>query len=212
LDKQNDNNRLGNDTDADCAEIRPSYDSEPNFYKGQMDEEDVIPIYDTETNFAKEQMVEVQSTVDHIMPANEKRQSEQPNFSNEGEVDQNVVQCQDKHSESESLPDNPITVTSYQTLESENILLKKTIAQCHKDFSKLESHCISLELQMQNESLNSGNKGQFLNEQRKRVDTLVKENDLLKGQIQAKVFAHAALQNKLRRRTKTVVCLVGKFA
>ena len=99
-----------------------------------MDEEDVIPIYDTEPNFDKEQMVEVQSTADHIMPANEKQQSEQPNFSNEGEVDQNAVQCVDKRSESESLPDNPITETSYQTLESENILLKKTIASVIKNF------------------------------------------------------------------------------
>jgi hypothetical protein len=70
LDKQNDNGRLRNDIDADCAKIRPSCDSEPNFDKGQMDEEDVIPIYDTEPNFAKEHMVEVQSTVDHIMHAN----------------------------------------------------------------------------------------------------------------------------------------------
>jgi hypothetical protein len=46
---------------------------------------------------------------------------------------------------------------------------------------------------LQNESLTSGDNGQFLNEQSKRVDTLVKENELLKGQIQAKVFAHAAL-------------------
>ena len=114
-DEQDDNSRLGNDTDADCAEIRPFYDSEPNF--------------------DKEQMVEVQSTVDHIMPANEKQQSEQPNFSNEGEVDQNVVQCPDKYFGSDSLPDNLITETSNQTIESENILLKKTIAQFHKDFS-----------------------------------------------------------------------------
>jgi hypothetical protein len=180
-DEQDDNSRLGNDTDAVCAEIRPFFDSEPNF--------------------DREQMVKVQSIVDHIMPANEKQQSEQPNFSNEGEVDQNVVQCLVKNSESESLPDNLITETSNQTLESENILLKKTIAQFHKDFSKLEAHCISLELKLQNESLNFGNNGQSLNEQRERVDTLVKENELLKGQIQAKVFAHAALQNKLRRLT-----------
>jgi hypothetical protein len=180
---QDDNSRLGNDKDVDCAEIIPFYDSEPNFDKGQMDEEEVIPIYDKEPNFDKEQMVEVQSTVDHIMPANEKQQSEQPNFSNEGEVDQDVVQCLDKRSESESLHDNLMTKTSNQTLESVNILLKKTIAQFHKSFSKLEAHCISLELKLQNESLNSGNNGQSLNEQRKRVDTLVKENELLKGQI-----------------------------
>lgn len=80
---QDGNSRLGNDTNVDCAEIRPFYDSEPNFDKGQMDEEDVIPIYDKEPNFEKEQMIEVQSTIVHIMPANEKQQSEQPNFSNE---------------------------------------------------------------------------------------------------------------------------------
>ena len=175
LDKQDDSSRLGNDTDIDSVDIRPTYDSEPNFAKEQMVEEVVIPIYDTEPNFDKEQMVEVQSTVDHIMPTNEKQQCKQPNFSNEGEVDQNVVQCLEKHSESESLPDNLMTETSNQTLESENILLKKTIAQFHKDFSKLEAHCISLELKLQNESLTSGNNGQFLNEQSKRVDTLVKE-------------------------------------
>ena len=77
-----------------------------------MDEEDVRPIYDTEPNFYKEQMAEVQSTVDRIILANEKQQSEQPNFSNVGEVDQDVVQCLVIHSESESLPDNPITETS----------------------------------------------------------------------------------------------------
>jgi hypothetical protein len=44
---QDDNSRLGNDTDAVCAETRPFYESEPNFDKGQMDEEDVIPIYYT---------------------------------------------------------------------------------------------------------------------------------------------------------------------
>ena len=135
------------------------------------------------------------------MSANDKQQSEQPEFRNEGKVDQNVVQCLDKCFESEPLLDNLMSETSNQTLESENILLKKTIAQFQKDFSKLEAHCISLELKMQNESLNSGNNGQFLNEQSKCVDTLVKENELLKGQIQAKVFAHAALKNKLRRLT-----------
>ena len=54
---------------------------------------------------------------------------------------------------------------------------------------------------MQNESQISGNNGQSFNELNKRVDTLVKENELLKGQIQAKVFENAALQNKVRRLT-----------
>ena len=179
VEQSDDSSRFGNDTDVDCAEVRPSYDSEPNIDKEQMIEEDIILTYDSETSLdkeqmveedimpvidTKEQMVEVQSIVDNVMPTNEIQQSEQPNFSNEGKVDQNVVQCLDKRSESESTPDNLITETPNKSLESENILLKKTIAQFHKDFSKLEAHCISLELELQNESQISGNNGQSFNE------------------------------------------------
>ncbi|WP_254485990.1 hypothetical protein, partial [Salmonella enterica] len=81
---------------------------------------------------------------------------------------------------------NIATETSNQTLESENILLKKTIAQFQKDLSKLEAHCISLELKMQNNFLNSEPNSKSLNEQSNHVDTLVKENEHLKAQIQAK--------------------------
>ena len=157
LEQSNDSCRFENDADADYTEIAPSYDSEPNFDEEQMVEEDVIPIYDTEPNFDKEQMVkedvipiydtepnfdkelmvEVQSIVVHIMSANEKQQSEQPEFRNEGEVDQNVVQCLDKSFESVPLLDNQMTETSNQTLESENILLKKTIAQFQKKIQNL---------------------------------------------------------------------------
>jgi hypothetical protein len=36
LEEQDDSSRLGNDTDVDSADIRPTYDSEPNFAKEQM--------------------------------------------------------------------------------------------------------------------------------------------------------------------------------
>ncbi|GJV72257.1 hypothetical protein Tco_1492252 [Tanacetum coccineum] len=52
---------------------------------------------------------------------------------------------------------------SKQSLESENILLKKTVAQFQKEFSRMEAHCIALELKYQNQALKSGQHGQILN-------------------------------------------------
>ncbi|GJV91717.1 hypothetical protein Tco_1539530 [Tanacetum coccineum] len=79
----------------------------------------------------------------------------------------------------DSALDNKTTEFSNQFLESENICLKKTVAQFQKDFSKLEAHCIALELKCQNQSSN--------------------ENADLKAHIQEKVFAIAALKNDLRK-------------
>ncbi|GKD30780.1 hypothetical protein Tco_1241558 [Tanacetum coccineum] len=192
---QDDNSRSGNDTDADDADIRPIYDEEP--------------------------------------------MAEYPE------------QCQVKSPMLDSSPDNQTTDYSKQSLESENILLKKTVAQFQKDFSRMEAHCIALELKYQNQALKSGQHGQILNETsnkakiKKEIDVLEtmnielehsvaklrKENknlkrhykDLydsikitrsktieqttsllannadLKAQIQEKVFAIAALKNKLRK-------------
>ncbi|GJS87147.1 hypothetical protein Tco_0769783 [Tanacetum coccineum] len=64
----------------------------------------------------------------------------------------------------DSSPDNQTTDYSKQSLESENILLKKTIAQFQKDFSRMEAHCIALELKYQNHALKSGQHVQILNE------------------------------------------------
>ncbi|GKB07618.1 hypothetical protein Tco_0835902 [Tanacetum coccineum] len=143
------------------------------------------------------------------------------------------------------------TEYSKQSLESENILLKNTVAQFKNDFSRIEAHCIALELKYQNHSIKSGQHGQILNEASNKakmkteidafetinielkhsVATLLKENETLKkhykdlydsikitrsktieqttsllannadlkAQIQEKVFAIAALKNKLRK-------------
>nr|GEU80684.1 reverse transcriptase domain-containing protein [Tanacetum cinerariifolium] len=53
---------------------------------------------------------------------------------------------------------------SYQTLESENICLKKTVTQFQKDFSRMETHCVNLELKCQNHALKEGQQSQFLKE------------------------------------------------
>ncbi|GKA34178.1 hypothetical protein Tco_0720607 [Tanacetum coccineum] len=88
--------------------------------------------------------------------------TEQPEFNNEGKVDQNVEQCHDTCPLPAKLTDNQTTELSNQSLESENIRLKKTVAQFQKDFLRMEAHCVNLELKYQNQALKEGQHGQFL--------------------------------------------------
>ncbi|GJY32145.1 hypothetical protein Tco_0415640, partial [Tanacetum coccineum] len=109
-------------------------------------------------------MAEVQMTADNNVSATRQQHTEQPESNNKGEVDQNVDQCYDTRPLPAKLTDNRTTELSNQLLESENVCLKKTVAQCQKDFAKLKAHCINLELQMQNNVLKSGQQSQFLKE------------------------------------------------
>ncbi|GKB50599.1 hypothetical protein Tco_0901352 [Tanacetum coccineum] len=136
--EQDTSSRSGNDAHVDDADIRPIYDEEP--------------------------MAEVQMTADDNVSATGQQHTEQPEFINEGEVDQNAEQCHDIRPLPAKLTDNRTTELSNQLLESENVCLKKTVAQCQKDFAKLEAHCINLELQMENNVLKSGQQSQFLKE------------------------------------------------
>ncbi|GKD74107.1 hypothetical protein Tco_1332389 [Tanacetum coccineum] len=86
--------RPGNDAHADDAYIKPIYDEEP--------------------------MAEVQTNVEINVFAIRQQHTKQPEFNNEGEVDQNAEQWHDTN--------NQITKLSYQSLEYENICLKKTVA------------------------------------------------------------------------------------
>nr|GEV78817.1 hypothetical protein [Tanacetum cinerariifolium] len=132
------NSRSGNDAHADDADMRPIYDEEP--------------------------MAEVQTTAEiNIFPTRQQH-TEQPEFNNEGEIDQNAEQCHDTCPLPAKLTNNQITALSNQSLESENICLKKTVVQFQKDFSKLEAHCLNLELQLQNNVLKSEQQSQFLKE------------------------------------------------
>nr|GEY88754.1 hypothetical protein [Tanacetum cinerariifolium] len=149
---QDDNSRLGNDTDADDADIRPIYD------------EDL--------------MAEIQLTAECNIFAIGKQHTEQPEIINEGRVHQYPEQRQVKSHMLDSSPDNQTNHYSKQSLESENILLKKTIAQFQKDFSRMEAHCIALKLKYQNQALKSGQHGQILNETTKKAK-IKKEIDVL---------------------------------
>ncbi|GJW56366.1 hypothetical protein Tco_0103097 [Tanacetum coccineum] len=137
--KQDTSSRSGNDAHVNDADIRPIYNEEP--------------------------MAEVQTTDDNVS-ATGQQHTEQPEFNNEGKVDQNAEQCHDIRPLPAKLTDNMTTKLSDQLLESENVCLKKTVAQFQKDFGKLEAHCINLELQLQMENnvLKSGQQSQFLKE------------------------------------------------
>ncbi|GJX37145.1 hypothetical protein Tco_0250448, partial [Tanacetum coccineum] len=80
------------------------------------------------------------------------------------EVDQNAEQCHDIRPLPAKLNDNRTTKLSNQSLEPENIRLKKTVAQFQKDFLRMEAHCVNLELKYQNQALKEGQQSQFLKE------------------------------------------------
>nr|GEU86311.1 hypothetical protein [Tanacetum cinerariifolium] len=145
FEKQYTSSGLGNDADADDANIKPIYDEEP--------------------------MVEVQLTTNNIVFAPRQQHAKQPEFDNEGGV--------------------------YHVM---NNVMTYSVAQFPQEFSKLESRCINLELELQNNVLKSGQQGQFLKiksnevKVKKNIDdfkrinieleysvvTLLKENEHLK--------------------------------
>ncbi|GJX21222.1 hypothetical protein Tco_0223899 [Tanacetum coccineum] len=134
--EQDTSSRSGNDAHADDADIRPIYN--------------------------EELMAEVHTTVEINIFATGQQHTEQPEFNKEGEVDQNAEQCHDTCPLPATLTDNQTTELSNQSLESENIRLKKTIAQFQKDFLRMEAHCVNLELKYQNQALKERQHGQFL--------------------------------------------------
>ncbi|GKA22108.1 hypothetical protein Tco_0708070 [Tanacetum coccineum] len=197
LKEQDTSSRSGNDAHADDADIRPIYDEEP--------------------------MAEVQTTAEINVFATGQQHTEQPEFNNEGEVDQNVEQCHDTCPLPANVNDNQTTELTNQSLESENIRLKKTVAQFQKDFLRMEAHCVNLELKYQNQALKEGQHVAKLlkeNETLKRhykemfdsikttrakniehTTSLIAKNDDFKAQLQEKGFAIAALKNELRKLT-----------
>nr|GEX89146.1 hypothetical protein [Tanacetum cinerariifolium] len=81
-----------------------------------------------------------------------------------GEIDQIAVKCQVPCPLLDPSFDNMTIEFLNQFLESENISLKKTVAQLQKDFSRMETHCVNMELKYQNQVLKDGQHGQMLNE------------------------------------------------
>nr|GEU79610.1 hypothetical protein [Tanacetum cinerariifolium] len=172
--KQNISSNSRNDVDANDADIKLVYDEET--------------------------MGEIQLTADYNVFATRQQHTKHPKFNNEGEVEQNFEQYHDRRPLPAKLTDNQTAKLSNQSLESENICLKKTIAQFQKDFLRMKAHCVNLELRYQNQGLKEGQHGQFLKENSNeakikhdmdvietinieleiKVDKLLKENETLK--------------------------------
>ncbi|GJX90237.1 hypothetical protein Tco_0343563 [Tanacetum coccineum] len=101
----------------------------------------------------------------------------------------------------------------------------KTVAQFQKDFSRMEAHCIALELKYQNQSLKSGQHGQILNETsnkakiEKEIDvletmnielehsvaTLRKENETLKQHYKDLYDSIKSTRSKLQNRPQSLL-------
>ncbi|GKB88841.1 hypothetical protein Tco_0961113 [Tanacetum coccineum] len=121
------------------AQHKQEYDSWVNERQMQTTEEKVdtskaldAGLVDTESNirpiYDEEPMAEVQMTAKINVFATRQQHTEQPEFNNEGEVDQNAEQCHDKRPLPAKLTDNQTTELSNQSLDFENICLKKTVA------------------------------------------------------------------------------------
>ncbi|GKC47553.1 hypothetical protein Tco_1065275 [Tanacetum coccineum] len=118
-----------------------------------------------------------------------------------GEIDHNVVKCQVSCPLLDSSFDNMTTEFSNQFLESKNISLKKIVAQLQKDFSRMEAHCVNMELKYQNQALKKGQHGQILNETsnkakiKKEIEVLETINIELEHSV-AKLLAENEKLNK----------------
>ncbi|GJR29550.1 hypothetical protein Tco_1105782 [Tanacetum coccineum] len=109
--EQDTSSRSGNDAHVDDADIRPIYNEEP--------------------------MAEVQTTAEINIFATGQQHTEQPEFNNEGDVDQNAKQCHDIRPLPAKLTNNITTELSDQSLESKNFakpsILGKPVLQPHRN-------------------------------------------------------------------------------
>ncbi|GJZ36597.1 hypothetical protein Tco_0582788 [Tanacetum coccineum] len=196
--EQDTSSRSGSDAHADDADIRPIYDEDP--------------------------MAEVQTTVEINVFATRQQHTEQPEFNNEGEVDQNVEQCHDTCPLPATLTDNQTTELSDQSLEFELFRSQKDKAswlifestsheaKVKHDIDVIETINIKLEhkvakLLKENETLKRHYKEMFdsiKTTKAKNIEHttyLIANNAKFKAQLQEKGFAIAALKNELRTLT-----------
>ncbi|GJT75025.1 hypothetical protein Tco_1041750 [Tanacetum coccineum] len=122
---------------------------------------------------------------------------------------ENAEQCHDTCPLPAKLTDDKTIELSDQSLESENVCLKKIVAQFQKYFGKLEAHCINLELQLQMENnvLKSGQQSQFLKEKgneakvKNDIDVIETINIELEHSV-AKLLAENELLHKEKEHLK----------
>ncbi|GJW14766.1 hypothetical protein Tco_0018899 [Tanacetum coccineum] len=190
--KQNTSNSLGNDTDADDADIKPVYDEEP--------------------------MAEVQMTTECNVFDIGQQHTKQPEFNNEGGVDQDAEQCHNICPLPAQLTNNQIAELSHQSStvksgqQSQFLNEKSNEAKVKNDIDVIETINIELKhkvakLLKENETLKKHYKELYDSIKTTRANTiehttsLIAQNAEFKAQIQEKGFAITALKNKLRKLT-----------
>ncbi|GJU48162.1 ATP-dependent DNA helicase PIF1-like protein [Tanacetum coccineum] len=150
------------------------------------DDADIKPVYD------EEPMAEVQLTAKNNVFSTEQRHTEQPEFNNEGEVDQNADQCHDIRPLPAKSADDQITELSNQSLESKNICVIET--------TNIELEHKVVKLLKKNETLKKHYKELYDSIKTTRAKIiehttyLIAQNAEFKAQLQEKGFAIAALK------------------
>nr|GEW71401.1 hypothetical protein [Tanacetum cinerariifolium] len=109
------------DTESSETESKEQDTSSRSGNDAHDDDADIRPIYDEEL------MAKEQTTAEFNVFAIGQQHTEQPEFNNEGEVDQNVKECHKTYPLPAILIDNQIPEHSYQSLKSGNISLKNEL-------------------------------------------------------------------------------------
>ncbi|GJR07995.1 hypothetical protein Tco_0790647 [Tanacetum coccineum] len=117
-----------------------------------------------------------------------------------GEINQNDEKCQ------------VTSEQSYQSLESGKFSLKKTVVQFQKDFSRMEAHCVNLELKYQNQALKFEQHGQILNETSNKANIKMEKDvlEIINIELEhsvAKLLAENEWLNKENEHLKQTVSL-----
>ncbi|GJT40136.1 hypothetical protein Tco_0940001 [Tanacetum coccineum] len=165
-------------------------------------ESNIRPIYD------EEPMAEVQMTAEINVFATEQQHTEQPEFNNEGEVDQNDEQCHDTCPLPAKLTVNQTTEHSNQSLNNEakvkhdidviettNIELEHKVSKLLKENETLKRHYTEL-----SDSIKTTRAKTI-----EHTTSLIAKNDEFKAQLQEKGFAIAALKNELMKLSRNSV-------
>ncbi|GJT94904.1 hypothetical protein Tco_1090422 [Tanacetum coccineum] len=156
--EQDTSSRSGNDAHVDDADIRPIYNEEP------MAEISLLSSSSIPADYVSASHVTVPADRDRICSWREPLIKKNHSLPQQNFAEINIFATGQQHTEQPEFNNEGKTIELLnQLLESENVCLKKTVAQCLKDFSILEAHCINLELKYQNQVLKEGKQDQILN-------------------------------------------------
>ncbi|GKA94400.1 hypothetical protein Tco_0816438 [Tanacetum coccineum] len=153
-------------------------------------ERNIKPIYD------EEPMAEVQTTAEINVFSIGQQHTKQPEFNNEGEVDQNAEQCHDtslkegQHGQFSKVKSNEAKIKhDIDVIETINIELEHKVAKLLKENETLKRHYKEL-----SDSIKTTRAKTI-----EHTTSLIAKNDEFKAQLQEKGFAIAALKNELRK-------------